>query len=59
MPGFATYNAFGQGNLYGNNFGITGAAQYQATEFAMGPQRFVGLNLQGIALKRAGNNSRG
>jgi hypothetical protein len=23
MPGFATYNAFGQGNLFGNNFGIT------------------------------------
>jgi hypothetical protein len=52
MPGFATYNAFGQGNLFGNNFGITGAAHYQATGFAMGPQRFVGLNVQGIALKR-------
>jgi hypothetical protein len=53
MPGFATYNAFGQGNLYGNNYGFTGAAHYQATGFAMGPQSFVGLNVQGVALKRA------
>jgi hypothetical protein len=52
MPGFATYNAFGQGNVFGNNFGIVGASQFQTTGFAMGPQRFVGLNVQGVALKR-------
>ena len=59
MPGFATYNAFGQGNLYGNYAGFNGAAHYQATGFAIGPQRFVGLNVQGIALKRTAANSRG
>ena len=52
MPAFATYNAFGQGNLFGNNYGYSGAAHFQANGFAMGPQSFVGLNVQGIALKR-------
>ena len=52
MPGFATYNAFGGGNLYGNPNFINGYAQYHATGFAMGPQSFVGLNVQGVALKR-------
>jgi hypothetical protein len=52
MPGFATYNAFGGGNLYGNPNFFNGYAQYHATGFAMGPQSFVGLNVQGVALKR-------
>ena len=52
MPGFATYNAYGNGNLYGNNQFINGHAQYRATGLAMGPQSFVGLNIQGLALKR-------
>jgi hypothetical protein len=52
MPGFATYNAFGGSNLYGNPSFINGSAQYRATGFAMGPQSFVGLNVQGVALKR-------
>jgi hypothetical protein len=52
MPGFATYNAYGNGNLYGNNHFINGHAQYRATGLAMGPQSFVGLNIQGLALKR-------
>ena len=57
MPGFATYNAFGAGNLYGNPNFINGNAQYHATAFAMGPQSFVGLNVQGVALKRATSQS--
>ena len=52
MPGFGTYNAYGNGNLYGNNQFINGHAQYRATGLAMGPQSFVGLNIQGLALKR-------
>ena len=43
---------FGAGNLYGNLNFINGNAQYHATGFAMGPQSFVGLNVQGVALKR-------
>jgi hypothetical protein len=41
MPGFATYNAFGGSNLYGNLNFINGYAQYHATGFAMGPQSAV------------------
>jgi hypothetical protein len=52
MPTFATYSAFGQGNLFGNNYGFSGASHFQANGFAMGPQSFVGLNVQGVALKR-------
>ena len=52
MPGFATYNAFGAGNLYGNPYFFNGYAQYHASGFAMGPQSFVGLNVQGVALRR-------
>jgi hypothetical protein len=29
MPGFATYNAFGQGNVFGNNFGIVGPPNFR------------------------------
>jgi hypothetical protein len=43
MLGFATYNAFGADNLYGNHGFISGNAQNHATGFAMGPQSFVGL----------------
>jgi hypothetical protein len=55
MPGFATYNAFGQGNLSGDYTGFNGSALYRASGFAMGPQRFIGLNVQGLALKRVAN----
>ena len=48
FPGIATYNA--NGNLYGNNALVGG--RYQAAGVAIGPQSYVGLNVQGIALKR-------
>jgi hypothetical protein len=48
FPGVTTYNA--NGNLYGNNAFVGG--RYQATGLAVGPQSYVGLNVQGIALKR-------
>jgi hypothetical protein len=48
FPGIATYNA--NGNLYGNNALVGG--RYQAAGVAIAPHSYVGLNVQGIALKR-------
>jgi len=57
FPGFATYNAFGSGNLYGNQNFFSGNALYRVNGFAMGPQSFVGLNVQGVALRRIAQKS--
>ena len=51
-PGFAISNASAFGNGYVNQFGGQFSFGAQANGFAMGPRTFVGLNLQGIALKR-------
>jgi hypothetical protein len=52
MPGMSTYNAYGGANIYGNNQWVGGNARYQANAVSIGPHAFVGLNVQGIALKR-------
>jgi hypothetical protein len=49
FPGFATYN----GNVFGQGFGNGLQFGAHANGFAVGPQSFVGLNLQGNSLEKS------